>query len=172
MRGEAIVAKTDTIYGILARADDEKAVKKLYAIRHRGLQKPSIILVADSADIPSLTEKERALYDMLNSETPTTIIVDVQDEYLPHLPRGEGGRTLAFRSVSSNSHLQSLTQKVGPLIAPSANIEGLPPATTIAEARQYFGSNVAAYVDEGRAENNLPSRIIQLVDGKIKTIRA
>ena len=47
LEGEIIVAKTDTIYGILTRAEDEKAVKGLYNIRHRSPEKSCIILVAN-----------------------------------------------------------------------------------------------------------------------------
>ena len=52
LAGSLIVAKTDTIYGILARAVDPDAVSKLYLAKNRNPQKSCIILVSDIDHIP------------------------------------------------------------------------------------------------------------------------
>lgn len=153
-----IIARTDTIYGILVLASDKIAIKKLYEIKHRPLRKPCIVLVSDVKDIPNLTMNQRKTYQRLCSERPTTIISKVSDDFLPHLAR-EGGR-LGFR-VIAKSPLSELISRVGPLVAPSANPSGLSPAQSIDEAIDYFSEEIDLYINGGRVVNTQPSRIMK-----------
>ena len=156
-----IVARTDTIYGILARADSVESMKKLYSVKQRSPEKSSIILVANVSDIPGLTSEQRKIYQELSNHRPTTIAIRVSDSFLPHLPRSNG--TLAFRAVP-NSSLSSLIKSTGYLLAPSANPKDLPPARTITESVEYFGETVAVYVDSGEVSDIKPSQIVAFGD--------
>lgn len=156
-----IVAKTDTIYGILARADSVESMKKLYEAKQRSPKDPSIILVADANSIPGLTSEQRKIYQELSNHQPTTVAINVSDNFLPHLPRNND--TLAFRAVP-NSPLSSLIKSTGYLLAPSANPKDLPPARNITEAIEYFGETVAVYVDSGEVSGAKPSQIVAFGD--------
>lgn len=158
---QLIVAKTDTIYGVLARADSVESMKKLYEAKQRSPKDPSIILVADASSIPRLTSEQRKIYQELSNHRPTTLAIRVSDSFLPHLPRNNG--TLAFRAVP-NSPLASLIKSTGCLLAPSANLQGLPPAKNIQEAVAYFGDAVAVYVDSGEVSGAKPSQIVAFGD--------
>ena len=107
---QLIIAKTDTIYGILAAANSEKAIERLYEVKKRPLDKPVIILVADIDDIPNLTPSIKHKYQEISKNRPTTIITKVSPDFLSHLPRND--RTLAFRVVSE-SPLVELIRTVG-----------------------------------------------------------
>lgn len=156
-----VVTKTDTIYGILARADSVESMKKLYEAKQRSPKDPSIILVADANSIPGLTSEQRKIYQELSNHRPTTIAISASDSFLPHLPRNNG--TLAFRAVP-NSPLSSLIKSTGCLLAPSANPKDLPPARNITEAIEYFGKTVAVYVDSGEVSGAKPSQIVAFGD--------
>ena len=158
---QLIIARTDTIYGVLARADSVESMKKLYEAKQRSPEESSIILVADVSSIPGLTSQQRKIYQELSSRRPTTIVVRVSDSFLSHLPRSNG--TLAFRAVP-NSPLASLIKSTGYLLAPSANPKSLPPARNITEAAEYFGETVAVYVDSGEAPDEKPSQIVAFGD--------
>lgn len=158
---QLIVARTDTIYGILARAYSVESMKKLYEAKQRSPKDPSIILVADASSIPGLTSEQRKIYQELSNHRPTTIAISVSDRFLPHLPRSNG--TLAFRAVP-NSPLASLIKSTGCLLAPSANPKDLPPARNITEAIEYFGETVAVYVDSGEVSGAKPSQIVAFGD--------
>ena len=167
--GGVIVAPTDTIYGLLARADSQESFQNLYFIRKRDLKKSSIILVSTAENIPGLTEHQIEIYKRLNEERPTTIIQKVPDSLWPHLPKTNG--TLAFRAVN-NIELAKLIDQVGPLLAPSANHEGEPPASNVDEAMSYFGDKISVYVDGGEIKNVPASKIIAINDGdEIEVIR-
>ena len=165
-----VVAPTDTIYGLLARADSQKAVDELYRVRRRDRTKSCIILLGSTNDIPELTTEQRYIYDQLRHERPTTIAARVSPDVMPHLVRTDA--TLAFRVVPSGTALSELIQCVGPLLAPSTNPAGQPPAATINEAIAYFGDEVAVYVDSGEVTGAMPSRIITCTDGdEVITLR-
>ena len=58
--------------------------------------------------------------------------------------------------------LRELLRKTGPLVAPSANIEGHTPAKNISEAMVYFGDRVDYYKDDGECDNYNASKIIRI----------
>jgi len=159
---QLIIAKTDTIYGILAVANSKKAVETLYEIKKRPLNKPVIILVADIDEIPNLTPSIKYEYQEISKNRPTTIITKVSPDFLPHLPRND--RTLAFRVVPE-SPLAELIRTVGLLVAPSANPSGEEPAKNVTEAINYFHELVPIYVDSGETANAQPSQIIRINEG-------
>ena len=168
--GKLVVAPTDTIYGLLAQADSPRAVDALYRVRQRDRTKSCIILLGSTNDIPELTAEQRRIYQQLYCERPTTIVARVSPDVIPHLVRTDA--TLAFRVVPSGTVLSELIQCVGPLLAPSANLAGQPPATTINEAIAYFGDEVAVYVDGGEVAEAVPSRIIKFTDdGQLVALR-
>ena len=166
---QLIIAKTDTIYGVLAKAGSKKAIERLYKVRQRPLNKSVIVLVADITDIPGLTPSLQESYQELAKKQPTTIIVNVTPDFLPHIPHING--TLAFRVVPK-SPLSELIHKVGYLAAPSANPPGKEPADNITKAINYFHESAAVYVDSGEIVDSKPSQIIRINDrGEIEFIR-
>ena len=159
---QLIIAKTDTIYGILAVANSKKAVETLYEVKKRPLNKPVIILVADIDEIPNLTPSIKYEYQEVSKNRPTTIVTKVSPNFLPHLPRNS--ETLAFRVVPE-SPLAELIRIVGLLVAPSANPSGEEPAKNVTEAINYFHELVPIYVDSGEVTDAQPSQIVRINEG-------
>lgn len=167
--GGVAVIPTDTIYGIVARAEDKDAVERLYTIRKRNPLKACLILIAETEDLKrfgvSLTpEDEAALAPLWPG--PHTIIIPNENPAWAHIARGTGA--LAFR-LPAKEDLRALLRATGPLIAPSANPEGLPSAKTIAEARAYFGDEICCYEDQGELRGN-PSTLWRLESGTLTEI--
>lgn len=167
--GGVAVIPTDTIYGIVARAEDKHAVERLYAIRKRNPQKACLILIADMEDLERFgitlsKQEEDALAPLWPG--PHTVIIPNENPVWAHIARGTGA--LAFR-LPAKEGLRELIRATGPLIAPSANPEGLPPARTITEAQAYFGDDVSCYVDQGELGGN-PSTLWRLEGGAVTQI--
>lgn len=171
--GKLAVIPTDTLYGIVCSARDKEAVEKLYRIRGRDVSKPCIILLADISGLEefgivlSKTDEK-----VLNERWPgkVSVVFDCAFEYAEewaYLHRGI--KTLAFR-VPDDEGLRSLLRSTGPLLAPSANTEGQPPAHTIAEARAFFDDQIAVYVDDGYRDS-LPSTVARLRNGVWEMLR-
>jgi len=80
-----------------------------------------------------------------------------------------GSHSLAFR-MPDKAELNIFLQEVGPIVAPSANPEGLKPAETIEDAKKYFGQEVDFYVDGGVLSGD-PSAVIKIENGKTTILR-
>lgn len=158
--GVGIIA-TDTLYGLVASAANEEAVRRVYRLKNRALTKQSIVLISSLEDLADfgidLTEQlEQVLTRYWPG--PTSIVIPCGPAVPEYLQCGT--HTLAFR-LPNDERLRAFLSESGPLIAPSANTEGQPPATTIAEARQYFGNEVDFYLDSGERAG-APSTLIAL----------
>jgi L-threonylcarbamoyladenylate synthase len=168
------ILPTDTLYGVVGSALDKKVVERIYRLRERNAKKPMIVLIGAIADLKlfgvTLNKKERALAQKvwpgkvsvvmpIASTTPT--------RKFTYLHRGT--KTLAFR-LPEPAWLRAILKKTGPLVAPSANIEGKPPAKTIAEAKKYFGASVEFYANAGRRVSR-PSTIVKIEGGKLSVLR-
>ena len=166
--GGIAVVRTDTVYGVIACADDEMAVERVYSAKQRDPSKQCIVLLASSNDAPAYN-KIIEHYSQ-ESSRPTSVVVPASSEPQWLL---RGGNSIAYR-VTKNDFLRRVIQSAGPVIAPSANKEGEPPAHTIAEAMESFGDAVECYVDGGRVpDTTYPSRIIRVqADGAVEEVRA
>jgi len=66
--------------------------------------------------------------------------------------------------------LREFLSSTGPVIAPSANPSGEPPAETAEEAEAYFHDDVDFLVDAGR-RTGAPSTVARIEGGKWKVLR-
>lgn len=165
--GAVGVLPTDTVYGLVARAEDVAAVTKLYALKQRE-KKPGTLIAARVAQLVDLGLKARYLKAVEQYwPNPISIIIPTGPD-LPYLH--QGAYSLAVR-IPSDESLQKLLNITGPLLTSSANHPGKPPATTIAEATKYFGDEVAFYVDGGNLSGREASTIIRMVDDAVEVIR-
>ena len=170
-QGGIAVIPTDTLYGIVASARIPEAVELVYRIRGRERAKPCIVLLADSAGLEefgvALTESET---EFLKQYWPgaVSVVLSCTEERFSYLHRGTG--TLAFR-VPDNQWLHEVLREAGPLVAPSANLAGMPTATTIDEARRYFQDQVDVYEDAGKLESE-PSTLVRLDAHGVSILRA
>jgi L-threonylcarbamoyladenylate synthase len=166
-----VVMPTDTLYGIVCKAQSISAVNRIYAIRKRNPKKPCIILIGEIGELEKFSiilslDQKNALKKYWPG--PVSIILECKDDSLEYLHRGT--KTLAFR-IPAPQALRDLLLKVGPLIAPSANTETFPPNETIAGAKKYFGDSVDLYVDGGFLAGKA-SKVIQLhSDDSVTVIR-
>ncbi len=169
-KGGIVVMPTDTLYGIVGKAENKETVEHIYELRKRSPDKPCIILIANVSELDQFgiipTEEQKK--EIENYKESTSFVVDCSEEKFEYLHRGT--KTLAFR-IPAPKELQNLLKQTGSLIAPSANIEGEPPAKNILEAQKYFGNTVDLYIDGGETTGKA-SKVIKLhKDGSIDILR-
>ncbi len=172
LAGEAGVGviPTDTIYGVSARALAPKAVERIYELRKRDLKKPMIILISSLEDMELFNVKLRPVVrSFLTQYWPgkISIVLNCTSRKFFYLHRGTN--SLAFR-IPDREDLRKLIRVVGPLVSTSANLEGMPPASTISQAKRYFDNKVDFYVNVGPLMS-LPSTLIGIRRGKITVLR-
>ena len=161
------VIPTDTVYGVVARAADPAAVARLYALKHRD-HKPGTLIAASVDQLVALGMKRRYLTAVEQFWPGAVSVVVPVGAELDYLHQGIG--SLAVR-VPDHAALRALLQRTGPLLTSSANQPGEPPATTVAEARAYFGDKVDFYEEGGSLAGALPSTVVRVVDDAIEVLR-
>ena len=165
------VIPTDTIYGLVGSALLPEAVEKIYHLRKRATDKPFIVLISSINDLEKFgVELSQPQKDFLSNHWPNalSVVLPVLDEKYKYLHRGT--TSLAFR-MPKDEELLELLKEFGPLVAPSANVEGEKSAETIKEAQDYFGNFADFYIDRGTLKSE-PSTLIELLgDGSFKILR-
>jgi L-threonylcarbamoyladenylate synthase len=168
--GGVAVIETDTIYGIVGQALKAETVERIYALKKRTPSKPFIILISHIEDVTRFGVK---LDEQIRAKLqgywpgPVSIILDCPGEQFAYLHRGT--YTLAFRMPDKQA-LRELIETTGPLVAPSANPEGLEPANSEAMVKSYFKNKINFYnIGQG---SGLPSRIIKLSGNSEEILRA
>ncbi len=164
------ILPTDTLYGFVASARFPHAVERLYRARGRDERKPCIVLVEQIKDVEYFGVSFSPQVElMLRSFWPGAVSVifpNISDRF-SYLHRGTG--TLAFR-VPDFVELRNFLHESGPIVAPSANPEGLKPAETIDEAWRYFESSADFFVDGGTLFGE-PSTLVRIEGEKCKVLR-
>lgn len=164
--GDVGILATDTLYGIVGSAFSSKTVDRIYKLKQRNTNNPFIVLIAHVKELEKfgvvLSEKLTVRLKQY-WPGPHSIILPVESGQFSYIHRGTDN--IAFR-VPEKIDLLQILEQAGPLVAPSANLEGTPPAQNILEARGYFGDRVDFYVDEGEL-NNKASTILSFNGDKV-----
>lgn len=168
MSGGIGVIRTDTLYGVVASARDEHAVARVYALKRRDPSKAVIVLIGSVSQLfDQVPERARPVIETV---WPGPVSVILPTEHGPEWVH-RGSQTIAYR-LPADDNLRRLLQETGPLIAPSANPESLPPATTVEEAIAYFGDMVDVYVDGGSTDGTAASQLFSIDEsGEVTRLR-
>ena len=121
--GAVLLVPTETVYGLICKADDPAAIDRIYRMKHRDSAK---LLGCFAATTSQLSLKPNAQVQML------------VDKYCPGavtiIAAREDGSTVGFR-IPDHPFLQELLDRTGCVLAQtSANRSGRPNALTVDEA--------------------------------------
>lgn len=173
LRGEVVAARTDTVYGLLADATNDAAVRKVFELKKRPLSK-ALILLVDSVDMAKqfglFSPESELLAEQfwLIEKSAVTLVVPAAGQ-VSKLVTG-GLDSVAIR-LPNDGFCLSLINKLGrPVVAPSANVSGQPTAVSCNMVRDYFGDSVPLIIDGGICSVS-PSRILDLTGTEIKELR-
>ncbi|HEQ0503215.1 TPA: L-threonylcarbamoyladenylate synthase [Streptococcus pyogenes] len=146
--GDALVLPTETVYGLFAKALDEKAVNAVYDLKQRPRDKAMNLNVADFNSILAFSkEQPRYLKKLYQAflPGPLTIILKANDQ-VPYWINS-GLSTVGFR-LPSHPITAALIQKTGPLIGPSANLSDKASGRVFDHIMQDFDFQVFGYADD------------------------
>lgn len=161
-RGELIVLPTDTVYGVAADAFSPAAVERLLAAKGRTRQSPPPVLVSGPETLTALAESVPEIVETLVERFwpgGLTLVIQAQPSLVWDL--GETHGTVAVR-MPDNPLALELLRETGPLAVSSANLTGLPAATTAAEAELMLGESVHIYLDGGEVGEGVSSTILDV----------
>ena len=137
-KGGLVAFPTDTVWGVLARMEDEAACRRIYALKGREEGKPLQVLVADLEDALKLSDlgalKARFLR-LAEAFWPGPLTLVVPGRGIPPWISPDGSVGLR---MPAHEALRELLRRVGGYAAAtSLNKSGEPPVRTEAEARAF-----------------------------------
>lgn len=180
-KGGVCAVPTDTVYGLIADATNEKAVRKIFEIKGRPKEKAVSLFVRDIRMAKKYGEISPAREKFLEKIWPgaVTAVLELRMyesntnvRMIPNILTGER-RTVGMR-VPKDEFLQKILKEMGaPLAQTSANISGKPPARNAEEVIRYFERRSVQpnlVVDGGECGGE-PSTVIDLSGREPKILR-
>ena len=169
-KGKAVVLPTETVYGLFAKALDEKAVDHVYQLKRRPRDKALNLNVAGLDDILNFSKNQPPYLQQLVDHFlpgPLTIILEA-NERVPYWVNSDMA-TVGFRMPSHPVTLE-LIREFGPLIGPSANLSGQASGISFKEIVKDLGQEVLGIEDDAFLTGQ-DSTIIDLSGDKVKILR-
>jgi len=171
LQNDGVIAfVTDTVWGLGCLPNSEKAVKKIYEIKHREAKKPLILMSYDIYPLFDYVKQpiEKEAQKLIKKYFPgaLTLVLDksenTPDYITSNLP------TVGIR-VPDNETFSTICKNIdGHVLATtSANISGEPPALSYEEAVKYIGGKVDLVIkDLGEKAQGRASTVAGFKDGK------
>jgi L-threonylcarbamoyladenylate synthase len=171
LSGKLAAFPTETVYGVGACMNNEKAVLEIYNIKGRPPDKPLSVLIGSphdmekmAADIPDLAYR---LADRF-WPGPMTLILNKN----PSIPDSvtAGKNTIGLR-IPAHPVPLALVKIAGPLACPSANLSGERDPKTAQDVSEHLLGKIDILIDGGETALKIPSTIIDLTTAPPKILR-
>ena len=160
--GGVIAFPTDTVYGVGVDPFQPEAVRKLYQIKGRPIDKPIPILVGSVDDVKHVAQNLPPSFSQLAEQFwPGGLTLIVEAKALPPEVTA-GGNTVGVRMPDQPLALALLQRFGGAIAATSANKSDEPPATSAAEVRSEFGELINTILDGGQTATRIASTVLDL----------
>ncbi len=170
--GGVVAFPTETVYGVAADAFNEKAIRRVFEVKKRPLERPLPIQIGKKEEIFRLTRQISKVSLRVIEEFfpgPLTLILKKSKYVLDIVSAGND--TVAIRMPDDDIALHILREVNIPLVVPSANIFSKPPAATALEVKRCFENNIDIIVDGGKTKFGISSTILDLTDKPFRILR-
>lgn len=167
VEGGLVAFPTETVYALGADADRPEAVKRLIEVKERPPEQAFTVLVAEV----------EAVRDLVAPEALTPMARRLMERCWPGpltLVFARGLRTdgsLGLRLPDHPVARELIRLADCPVLAPSANVSGHPPALTAREVLDVFDGKIEAVVDGGPARLATPSTVVRLTEDGYEVLR-
>ena len=163
-KGGAAVIPTDTVYGLTANALDEKAVRRLFLIKERLLNKPFSVFIKDLKMAKKIAYINNKTEKKLKKFWPGQITFIFKKKNIPDILTASK-KTIGLRGPDCLVIKNLFDFLDFPLVGTSANISGKPASGEIKEVTKYFKNKKNKpdlILDAGDLPESKPSTIVDL----------
>lgn len=163
--GGIVIFPTETVYGIGVNGLNETAIKKLYEVKQRPINKPISLLVNSIEMIEKVAKDITEIeYDLIKRflPGPLTIVLKKKD-IVPDIVTA-GFDTIGIRMPENEIALKLIEYAGVPIATPSANISGRPSGTNLKAIIKDFNDKVDYFIDGGISKIGVASTIVQVVN--------
>ena len=163
---DCVAIPTETVYGLAANAYSSKAVRKIYTLKRRPINNPSIIHYSSLNQLEKDCELNKNFFKLYKKfcPGPITFVLKLKKESRISKIATNNKTTVAIR-FPKNKITQKLLKILNyPLAAPSANISTKISPVSASDVKEEFGNKIKFILNGGRSKIGLESTIISLVD--------
>ena len=165
-----IAFPTETVMGLAVYFYDFEAYSKLNRVQQRPEDKPYSMMVKNTIEIEKYAQVDDRTKRIISKfmPGPLTLLLPVREglpEWVTH-----GGKTIGIRIPSHEVSLAILNELDKPILVPSANKSGKPPALTSKEVEEIF-KNEIDFIVPGEANLEKASTIVDLTKEEIVVVR-
>lgn len=159
--GGLVAFPTETVYALGADATNAKAVKKVYEVKGRPLDKPLIVAVSKKSDIDKVAKNipstARLLIDKFMPGA-LTLLLDRAD-CIPDAVTA-GTDTVAVRIPDNETALKLIELSGRPIVVPSANTSDKPSPTLASHVIDDLDGKIEFVLDGGASKIGIESTIV------------
>ncbi|MBN3038268.1 MAG: threonylcarbamoyl-AMP synthase [Candidatus Omnitrophica bacterium] len=171
--GGIVAFPTETVYGLAADYSNSEAVKRIFTIKRRPEHKPLTIQIHDINSLNELVSDIPVFaYKLMSAfwPGPLTLIFRAKKGLPAYLNTGAQD-TVGVRIPNNKIALDLIRESGKPIVAPSANISGRPPAKDVKEVLNDFDGLIDMVVDGGEVELGVASTVLDLTQEPFAVLR-
>lgn len=165
---EVIIFPTDTVYGIGCPIFDIEGINKIYAIKHRSLDKPLACLCASLEQIEEIAVVNEQTKELIKKFMPGALTLILKSK--PEVEEKIGYPTIGVR-IPNSDFARNLLEKYGPMLTTSVNESGEPPLNTYEEIVQVYGKVIEKIYPSSEVSSNQASTVVDITNQKLKVLR-
>ena len=161
---ECIAIPTETVYGLAGNAYSDKAVKKIFKLKHRPSFNPLIVHYSKIKDLKNDCEIDKTFLKLYNRfcPGPLTFVLKLKKNSKISKFVTNKKKSLAVRFPKHSLTLSLLNKLEYPLAAPSANISTKVSAVKPSDIRDDFGKKLKFILEGKSSKIGIESTIIDL----------
>lgn len=171
-RGGLAVFPTETVYGLGAAMNNDNAVRKIFEVKGRNEGKPLSILAGCACDVGNLADIDPKILSLIEENFwpgPFTLVAQKKPAVSDVITAGRA--TVGIR-IPADEFALALIKKAGlPLVTTSANISGLPAATSADEAIEALDGKVDIIIKGKKCPVGVASTVAEYKNGALKILR-
>jgi L-threonylcarbamoyladenylate synthase len=158
--GGTVVYPTDTVYGVGANIFQEKAVKAVYQMKERTLDKPVSICLSKTEDIEKIAHVDQSVETIIMKilPGPYTLILNKKENVPSCITAGTG--KIGAR-IPDNTICREISKEF-PITATSANISGHSSPKSAQEAVKELDNHPDIILDSGPCKGGISSTVVDL----------
>lgn len=176
LKSDGVIAfVTDTVWGLGCLPSSEKAVKRIYEIKHREAKKPLILMSNEVYNLFDYVSQpiHKQAQSLIKKHFPgaLTLVLPKSENTPDYLTSGFS--TVGIRIPNNETFSKICANIDGHVLATtSANISGEPPALTYEEAMNYIGNKADLVIEDyGHKAKGLASTVAGFINGEIVIYR-
>lgn len=162
--GGVVLYPSDTVYGLMCRADDQEAVDRIREMKGCPPDRPFILIVSDFSMARSTADcTDPEVIEIMRLRWPgkLTLVLPALDPCPPWVRNADG--SVALRQPDHDLSRLVIEECRVPLVSTSANPYGQPPCLEYDRMDDHLKTSVDLAVDAGTLPPSAPSTIIKLI---------